>query len=266
MINNIKTYINENKFLKVSLICFAVISFVVVTRLAIQEKKSAGVKAFRVSIAFKDKTKRLINADYIKTEVRKSLGYDVERIKLADLDIRRIEEILQNNDYVQDVEVYLDGSNYLRAEIRQKNPIVRIDDGKRKFYLDEEGDYLALSPVAAVRVPVVTGAIQEYNPAYRAEDEHQYLEIFALATKLDGDVFLKALIEQVHIEKNGDFLLIPKIGKEKIILGSVEDLEHKMYKLKVFYKDGLTRLGWGKYAYLDLKFEEIVNGVSGVRY
>jgi len=258
MINNIKTYINENKFLKVSLICFAVISFAVLTRLAIQEKKSARVKAFRVSIAFKDKTKRLINADYIKAEVRKSLGYDVERIKLADLDIMRIEEVLANNDFVKDVEVYLDGRNYLRAEIRQKNPIVRIDNGSRKFYMDEGGDYLSLSPVAAVRVPVVTGEVMDFDPAYKDEDEHQFQEIFELSTKISSDEFLNALIEQIHIENNGDFLLIPKIGKEKIMLGSVHNLDDKIYKLKVFYKEGLTRVGWGKYAYLDLKYEEQV--------
>lgn len=258
MIKNIKTYINENKFLKVSLICFAVISFITVSRLAIQEKKSARVKAFRVSIAYKDKTKRLINADYIRNEVRKSLGYDVERIKLGDLDLKKIEDVLVNNDYVKDVEVYLDGRNYLRAEIRQKNPIVRVEGSGRKFYLDEEGQYLALSPLAAVRVPIFTGNVVPYDPAYQEEDEHQFQEILKLSKKINEDGFLTSLIEQVHIEKNGDFLLIPKIGKEKIMLGSTDELEHKMYKLKVFYKEGLTRVGWGEYAYLDLKYEDQV--------
>lgn len=258
MIENLKKYINENRFLKMSLMGFALVSFVVLSRLAIQEKKSAGVKAFSVSITFKDKTKRLINAEYVKNEVRKNLGYDVERIKIKDLDLMEIERILENNDYLKDVEVYIDGRNVLRAELRQKNPIVRISNGDQRFYLDETGDYLSLSPIAAVRVPIVTGKIRDFNPLYQEEEESQFKEIFELASKIEGDKFLSALIEQIHIEENGDFLLVPKIGKEKIMLGSVYDLDEKMYKLKVFYKEGLTRVGWGKYAYLDLKYEDQV--------
>ncbi|GLR15765.1 cell division protein FtsQ/DivIB [Portibacter lacus] len=258
MINKIKTYIDENRFLKISLILIGIVSLIVVTRLAIQEKKMAGVKAFHVSISYKDKTKRLISSDYIKDEVRKSLGYNVERIKIKDLDIMKIEDVLDNNDFIERAEVYLDGKNVLRVELVQKNPIVRINNGAQKFYLDDKGEYLSLSPVATVRVPVVTGDIKPYTAEYNKIEGHQFQDIFELATKIYKDDFLTSLIEQVHIEKNGDYLLIPKIGKEKIMLGSVYDLEEKMYKLKVFYKEGLTRLGWGKYAYLDLKYEEQV--------
>ncbi len=261
MISNIKKYISENRFLKISLILFGLTSFVVVSRLAIQKKKNAGVRAFKVSIAYKDKTKKLINADYIKNEVRKSLGYNVARVKLDDVNLMEIEGILENNNYVEEVEVFIDGRNVLRVRLRQKNPIVRVISGQGSYYLDSKGEQLQLSPVATVRVPIVTGNVRDYDANYRKTPGHQFNEIFKLAKKVDRDEFLEALVEQIHVEANGSFLLIPKLGKEKIMLGSAEDLDDKVYKLKQFYKEGLTREGWGKYAYLDLQDDEIVRAV-----
>ncbi|WP_235296174.1 cell division protein FtsQ/DivIB [Portibacter marinus] len=261
MIKNIKKYISENRFLKVSLILFSIVSFVVVSRLAIQEKKQMGVRAFHVSIAYKDKTKKLINSEYVKNEVRKSIGYNVERVNIEQLDVAEIERILKNNHFIGEVDVFMDGRNILRTVLKQKNPIVRISDGKEGYYLDEDGDFVPLSPIATVRVPVITGNVNKYSHDYKKDENHQFNAIFKLARRVNEDEFLEALTEQIHVKKDGSYLLVPKLGNEKILLGSVDDLDEKVFKLKQFYKEGLTREGWGKYALLDFQYDEIVRTV-----
>ena len=255
MIRSVKKYIGENKLIRNSILLFTGLAMLMIMVIAVQEKMQSGVKEFRVDIEYIDQTKRLINDEFIFDLLRKELGYNIERVKIKDLDLLKVEAFLSQNKFVEEVEVYIDGDNNIIAEISQKNPIVRLNHKDRHFYLDKNGDYLPLSPVAAVRVPVITGHIEDYNPNYKLEEKHQYKDIFELATKIASDQLLSSLIEQIHIKKNNEFLLIPKIGKEKIILGDIHGLEDKLFNLKHFYKEGLTREGWGKYAYLDLRNE-----------
>lgn len=255
MIKNIKTYLKENKIVRTSIALFVALGMLSILVIAVAEKKQTGIKDFQVNIEYIDQTKRLINDEYIFESLRKELGYDVDRIKIKDLDLMSIEAYINTIKYVKNVEVFLDGRNNLIANIEQKNPIARLNQKDRHFYLDEDGEYLPLSPVASVRVPVITGNIGAFDPNYKLEEAHQYQDIMALSKMLSEDRLLSSLIEQIHIEKNREFLLIPKIGKEKIILGDVHDLEDKLFNLKAFYKEGLTREGWGKFAYLDLRNE-----------
>ncbi len=258
MIEGLKKFISENKYLKSGLTIAVAAALLFLIPIAIQEKMNSGIKELRIEIDYKDKTKRLITQEYIKIELQKELGYDIERVKIEDLDLYSIEAFLESNKFISEAEVYIDAHNVIVATIIQKNPIVRINQKLQSFYLDEKGQYIPLSPVASVRVPVVTGKIDPFISTYKEDSKNQYNDIFELAIKINDDSFLNALIEQIHIENNKDFLLIPKIGKEKILLGEVYDIDKKMFALKQFYKEGLTRVGWGTYAYLDLKAENLV--------
>lgn len=253
MIENIKKYISANKYLKNGILICSMIFLLTLLTLSIQEKKNSRVNELKIDIQYSDSSKKLINNEFLAQALQRKLGYDIERVKIADVDILSIERFFNNNTYIDSAEVYIDARNNVVAEIIQKNPIVRVNTSTDQFYLDDKGEYLKLSPIASVRVPVITGKVGEYDPVYKLEEKHQYKDIYEIAMAIHEDEFLTALIEQIHVEKNDDFLLIPKIGKEKIILGDTYDLDGKLFNLKGFYKEGLTRVGWGKYAYLDLK-------------
>ena len=49
--------------------------------------------------------------------------------------------------------------------------------------------------------------------------------------------------------------LIPKVGKHKIIIGNVENIEQKLYNLKLFYINGLNQKGWENYSVINLKYQ-----------
>ena len=49
---------------------------------------------------------------------------------------------------------------------------------------------------------------------------------------------MNALTEQIFVTNNGDLAIIPKIRKQRIIVGDTADLEEKFTKLVDFYNNG----------------------------
>ena len=78
--------------------------------------------------------------------------------------------------------------------------------------------------------------------------------IYTLATFIVKDEFFKAQIEQIYITDSKEIELIPKVGNHIIIFGSIQDIEEKLEKLKLFYTKGLKKTGWNKYKTINLKF------------
>jgi cell division protein FtsQ len=65
-------------------------------------------------------------------------------------------------------------------------------------------------------------------------------------------------VGQIHLEKNGDFVLVPLVGDQKIIFGaahSTQEVESKFDKLRIFYTEAIAYEGWSKYSEISLKYE-----------
>ena len=71
-------------------------------------------------------------------------------------------------------------------------------------------------------------------------------------------IFLKVLVDEIYVDKSGDFELVPKIGNQLIIFGKPENLEEKFKKLLVFYRQGLNKTGWNKYNVINIKYRNQV--------
>ena len=73
------------------------------------------------------------------------------------------------------------------------------------------------------------------------------------------DTLFHSLIGQIHLEKNGDFILVPLVGDQKIVFGSassIEEVEGKFKKLTIFYNEAMPYEGWTTYSEINLKFED----------
>jgi cell division protein FtsQ len=84
-------------------------------------------------------------------------------------------------------------------------------------------------------------------------------DIYRISSYVCNDAFLSAQIGQINLEKNGDFVLVPQVGGQKIIFGSArtnEDVAEKFKKLTIFYKEGLPYEGWDKYEVINLKYDK----------
>ena len=81
------------------------------------------------------------------------------------------------------------------------------------------------------------------------------INLYKLSTYITEDKFLKSQIEQIYVDPNGEFELIPRIGNHIILVGGAENLEDKFERLFVFYKYGLSKTGWSKYNIINIKFK-----------
>lgn len=171
------------------------------------------------------------------------------------IDIEEVEQVLEENIFIKDADVYADALNKVHITIQQRLPIARIIDEQEttSYYLDEDGKRVRTSPKFTARVVVVTGKIGRYDDNYQNIPHHRLGKVLELVQYLDKQEFWKAQIEQIHIDHSGEATLIPKVGDHKIKFGQPDqEIEDKFRRLAVFYQDGLPVEGWNKFETIDL--------------
>jgi cell division protein FtsQ len=71
---------------------------------------------------------------------------------------------------------------------------------------------------------------------------------------IDEDEFWKAQIAQIEIDKAGEMLIYPQVGKQVIEFGTADNYEVKLKKLKLFFKKILPYKGWNTYTKVNIKY------------
>jgi cell division protein FtsQ len=129
---------------------------------------------------------------------------------------------------------------------------------------------MPLNPAFSARVLVATGFIREsfskkvcyFTDSVRTKDSMEYRSVmnnlYKLSAFITKDKFLKAQIEQIYVDPNGEFELIPRVGTHTILMGRADNLEDKFERLFVFYRMGLSKTGWSRYNIINIKFKNQV--------
>jgi cell division protein FtsQ len=82
--------------------------------------------------------------------------------------------------------------------------------------------------------------------------------VYKLAEFITNDKFWNSQIEQIYVNNNYEFELIPRVGSHIIELGRAEDLNEKFENLKILYLRGFNNLGWNQYEKISLKYKNQV--------
>jgi len=198
---------------------------------------------------------KLISERDVRQVLLSAFGSDLENSELASLDVDRMERVLENDPFVKNADVYIDQNNQVHIDIEQREPLVRVLDNKgNNYYLDAAGKKMPPSKNYAARVIVATGNISPYTPQFRQKRKSNLKDLFNLTQALLADEFLASFIQQIHVNNAGDFILVPLIGDQKIVLGTARKLEDKLDRLKIFYQEGMPYEGWRKYETINLKY------------
>jgi len=72
--------------------------------------------------------------------------------------------------------------------------------------------------------------------------------------KLLNDPFWHNQVEQLNVLHDGSVELVPRVGDHVVYLGQPTHLEEKLARLVKFYRYGLSKAGWNKYAYINMEF------------
>ena len=232
---------------------------------SIMRKSNAEVKTLVVEIEKINDGEQLISEKEIKQILQLAAGKTITKANIKSLNLRKLEAKLNKDKRIQRADLYFDSKNRLHAHIIQKKPIMRvIEEEGGEYYLDENGKQVPVTRGSAVRVPLVTGIRDTFSLVNTKSDRPSKLkQVFDIMKYVAKDPFLTALIEQAHVEHDsiGDIVLIPKLGREKLIFGDASDIEAKFDNLKIFYRDGMPKLGWSRYKSLNLKYSHQVRGM-----
>lgn len=206
--------------------------------------------------------RNLLTIGDIKKIIQRSFVYDLteEKVPLGKLKVGEIEKVLEKEPFVLDAEVYVDAKNQLYVHVTQRTPILRvIDQDNKTYYMDKTGRQMPMSDHSTARVLIATGEIPPYTPDFQDPKKKHFLKkMFDLTEYIRQDEFLNPMIEQIYVNRNEEFTLIPKVGRQKIIFGKYEDVEDKFKRLELFYEEGMSREGWQKYKTINLKYRRQV--------
>lgn len=175
---------------------------------------------------------------------------------ITDLDLRQLETNIENHPYVQDAQVYRDLRGIVRVEVEQKRPIARVFKRTgQDYYISEKGEILNESEKYTARVPLIEmedGSL--IGNKYMSETEYGQ-QLFELLTRFHQDEFWSAQVAGLQIDKTGDIIIQPQVTKQIIEFGQPEEIDQKLTKLGIFYKEILPAKGWNTYARVNVKYE-----------
>ncbi len=191
--------------------------------------------------------------------------------EIAQVNIRKLEALLKQNPFVEDVNAYINLQGYLGIKVKQRKPIVRVKTlSNKEFYIDQMGISFPVSKVNPSHVTIASGNIK-MAPKGQSEsisiellrrdstwNKSELIKIYDLAKYIDKDPLLKAQIDQIYVNQNDEFELVPKVGDHIILLGDVNDLDEKFEKLVALYKQGFSNIGWSLYSAINLKYKNQV--------
>lgn len=259
------------RWLKISLLLLSIIGLVVVL-FFVNKAQNETILALPKIIIHVDGE----NSFLTETELQQRLTreqYIFPGQTFEQLDPHKIEAFIQAMPEVKNVRVFMKiGSNW-SIDVELRVPIARIyNQFGETFYLDTEGFTMHPSPLHTARVVVVNGFIPDKLnsppvPELINNDSLKSIrkldDVYRITKYVCNDPFLQAQIAQIHLNKKGEFVMIPQVGGQTIVFGTAyteQEVADKFEKLKVFYKHALPYEGWNKYSEIILKYENQIVG------
>lgn len=200
-----------------------------------------------------------LDAKVIKERLQKTGFYPIGR-QLKDVDTRGIEEMLRRSPFVKTAECYKTEGGYVYISVTQRMPVIRIKaDNGDDYYVDDHDCIMPRSSYTSDLI-IATGYINRWYAI-------NYISPLGKAI-MQKDVW-KNLIEQINITPNLGVELVPRIGDHIVYIGQLPDItdkskhdkdiaqfvDKKMTRLEKFYKYGLSQVGWNKYSYVNIEFD-----------
>lgn len=193
-------------------------------------------------------------------DIMKLMRLDMENLRGADvsqLNFSEIEQRMRQNPYVKDAELYSDLKGNLMVNVSLRRPIARIVQSYGpNGYIAADGTIMPVSDKFSSRVVLITG---EFVPQLLKNDNIHDLEegrqLMLLLNTIREDAFWNAQIAQIDINNKAKTTFYTQVGDETIEFGKAADIETKLRKLEIFYKEILPRVGWNKYDRINVEYE-----------
>ena len=224
--------------------------------------KKGGTKTLcsKVDIEIADNaTGGFLDAKVIKERLQKTGHYPIGK-PLGEVNTRGIEEMLRQSPFVKTAECYKTVGGNVYITVTQRMPVIRIKaDNGDDYYVDDNDCIMPRTNYTSDLI-IASGDINRWYAT-------NYLSPLGKAI-MQNDLW-KNLIEQIHILPGNGVELVQRIGDHIVYIGRLPDgrnrqqheqeiaefIGRKMTRLEKFYKYGLTQVGWNKYSYVNIEFD-----------
>ena len=169
---------------------------------------------------------------------------------MKDVDTEKIEETIRRNEFISKVECYKSANGKLCVSVEQRVPVIFvIPDGKDGYFVDAQGKIIP-NKNSATNLVVASGNIDEKYASKELAEFGQFLQT---------DEFWNNQIEQIYVMKDRKgkrvVEIVPRVGDQIVYLGSLDNYEKKLRKLRTFYDKAVGTVGWNKYARVNLEYD-----------
>ena len=173
---------------------------------------------------------------------------DPKTIAIDALDLNKLEKTIDSHPLIDKSEVSVSVDGVLKAVVKQKTPIARINGNGESFYIDYKGNKMPLSDNYTARVLLVSGEINDKNKE----------DLAKLFRVIYDDVFLKKNIIGMQVMPNGSVLMLNRNYNFKIDFGQLINVEQKFKNYKAFFQKVVLDSSIAEYKKIDLRFAEQV--------
>ena len=252
-------YINWKKSILVTLdLALAAYLVLAVTSFNRPDRTSQVCEKVRITIADNDST-GFLSAQEVKTLLTKKHLYPKGK-NMQLIDLRSIESALKENSFIDGVECYKTQDGSVGIVVTQHLPMLRVKaDNGEDYYMDADGNIMQGGHYASDLI-VATGNIsQRYAQNY----------VSLVSQWITGHELWKNQVEQINILPDKSIEIVPRIGDHVVCLGRLPEIndknrrerlinqfmERKLERLDKVYRYGLNEIGWNKYSYINLEFD-----------
>ena len=173
---------------------------------------------------------------------------DPKTIAIDALDLNKLEKTIDSHPLIDKSEVSVSVDGVLKAVVKQKTPIARINGKGASFYIDYKGNKMPLSNNYTARVLLVSGEINDKNKE----------DLAKLFRVIYDDVFLKKNIIGMQVMPNGSVLMLNRNYNFKIDFGQLINVEQKFKNYIAFFQKVVLDSSIAEYKKIDLRFAEQV--------
>lgn len=202
-------------------------------------------------------------------------------ILIKNIKFNNIENILNNNPYIENANVFSEYKNSkmnLIINVNLISPLVRvIAKNNSQFYIDSNANIVEIFSNRNFSVPILIA--NEYDKSIFDSlyidslhkkkinpEEFDKDELIAFLKYINKSELWQNQIDQILIMKNNDSInsinveLYSRLGQHKVIFGSLENYKFKLNKLLSLYKEILIKeKNWHKFSEINVKYSDQIN-------
>jgi cell division protein FtsQ len=256
---NFKRRFNWKKFLLIA--CDIVLgAYIVVAFAAFNKPQPSKAVCEKVAINIEDEsTNGFLSAQQIKSRLVAEHLYPANK-RLSLINTRDIEDALKQSPFVKTAQCYKTQDGEVNISLTQRMPTLHIKVANDDYYLDDNHNIMRPRAYFTSDLIVATGNISQWY----ARNYVSYL-----ADALMASDFWRNQIEQINVLPDHGVELVPRVGNHIIYIGKLPETKYiadreklvtdyvnkKMTRLRKFYQYGLSKVGWNKYSYINLEFD-----------